>query len=266
MEIFKNIRLGFFDFIKAIKMIRFWSYFGLHDVKMRYQRSILGPFWITLSTLIMITALSFLYSGLLGEDMADYVPYIGLGLIFWYFISITINESCLCFIDYDELMKQISIPIFVYIFRVITRNFIVLFHNLILLIPLYIFSNLSFSLLSILFFIVNLFLVGLVFSFLGITLGILSSRYRDIPPTITNVTQVLFFLTPVLWMPSSVDGRKIAIFILDLNPFNHVLKSIRDPFLFDQFFNLEIIVLILILSVIAFYLVGKYSKRIVMWI
>ena len=261
MEIFKYIRLGFFDFINAIKMIRFWSYFGLHDVRMRYQRSVLGPFWITLSTLIMIAALSFLYSGLLGEEMADYVPYIGLGLIFWYFISITVNESCMCFIDYDELMKQISIPVFTYIFRVVTRNFIVLLHNLILLIPLYSFSNLTFSFQSIFFFMVNLFLVGLVFSFLGIILGIMSSRYRDIPPTITNVTQVLFFLTPVLWMPSSVEGRKLAILILDLNPFNHILKAIRD-----QFINVDIFILLLILSGFAFFLVGKYSKRIVMWV
>lgn len=266
MEIFKNIRLGFFDFINAIKMIRFWSYFAFHDVRMRYQRSVLGPFWITLSTLIMIVALSFLYSSLLGEEMADYVPYIGLGIIFWYFISITVNESCMCFIDYDELMKQINVPIFTYIFRVVTRNFIVLLHNLILLIPLYLFSNLSFSFLSIFFFIVNLFLVGLVFTFLGIILGILSSRYRDVPPTITNVTQVLFFLTPVLWMPSSIEGRKLTILFLDLNPFNHILKSIRDPFLVSQFFNVEIIILVLVLSVFAFFLVGKYSKRIVMWV
>jgi hypothetical protein len=38
-----------------------WSALGWHDIRQRYRRSVLGPFWFTLSTIIMVGVLNSLF-------------------------------------------------------------------------------------------------------------------------------------------------------------------------------------------------------------
>ena len=70
---------------------------GWYDVRQHYRRSVLGPFWLTLSMGIMVGALGFLYGGLFGHSMQDYLPYLALGLIFWGFMASFMTEGCTVF-------------------------------------------------------------------------------------------------------------------------------------------------------------------------
>src|SRR6218665_196386 len=51
-----------------------WAALGWHDIRQRYRRSVLGPFWFTLSTLILVAVLGVLYSTLLGQEITEYLP------------------------------------------------------------------------------------------------------------------------------------------------------------------------------------------------
>ena len=42
------------DLMGSIAQWQLWAYLGLQDIKLRYRRSILGPFWITLSMAMTI--------------------------------------------------------------------------------------------------------------------------------------------------------------------------------------------------------------------
>ena len=63
------------------------------DIKLRYRGSLLGPFWLTLSTAVMIGAIGFLYAGLFHQDVAKYLPYLSISLIFWGFLSTLTAEG-----------------------------------------------------------------------------------------------------------------------------------------------------------------------------
>jgi ABC-type polysaccharide/polyol phosphate export permease len=63
---------------------------------------------------------------------------------------------------------------------------------------------------------------------MALAAGILSTRFRDIPPVIQNVLQVVFFVTPVFWSIESLPSR--PAFVL-LNPFNDLLELVRTPLL-----------------------------------
>ena len=56
----------------------------------------------------------------------------------------------------------------------------------------------------------------------------LTSRFRDIPPIVTSLVQILFFVSPILWKPEQVPAR--AVFV-DGNPFFHLLNIVRQPLL-----------------------------------
>src|SRR5262249_30677097 len=46
-------------------------------------------------------------------------------------------------------------------------------------------------------------------------LGMVSARYRDVPPIVMNFVQVIFFLTPIFWPPEALG---IWMQALPLNP------------------------------------------------
>ena len=61
---------------------------------------------------------------------------------------------------------------------------------------------------------------------LGMLLGTLCARFRDIPPIVATITQMMFLLTPILWRPDQIPGR--ALFYL-LNPFYYLVEIVRAP-------------------------------------
>jgi lipopolysaccharide transport system permease protein len=78
-----------------------------------------------------------------------------------------------------------------------------------------------------------LFIPGLILflinaAWISLAVGVLSTRYRDIPQVIANALQVIFFLTPIFWSPESLPNR--PAFVL-LNPFYHLIEIVRAPLL-----------------------------------
>src|SRR4051794_30344135 len=57
------------------------------DIKNRYRGSVLGPFWLTLSTAVMVVALGLLYSSLFKLPLAGYLPFLAVSLIVWNMIA-----------------------------------------------------------------------------------------------------------------------------------------------------------------------------------
>src|SRR5436305_3892334 len=75
-----------------------WAALALQDIKLRYRGSVLGPFWLTISTLVMVVAMGLIYGRLFHVDTANYLPYLALGLIVWGAFSSMITEGCETFL------------------------------------------------------------------------------------------------------------------------------------------------------------------------
>ena len=54
---------------------------GWLDIRLRYRGSVLGPFWLTLSTAVMVGALGVLYAKLFGMTLEDYLPFMALSMV-----------------------------------------------------------------------------------------------------------------------------------------------------------------------------------------
>lgn len=200
---------------------------GWLEIKQRYRRSVLGPFWLTLSSGVMIACMGPLYGRLFNLDLANYLPYLAVSLILWTLISGLINESCQVFIMAEGFIKQIKLPHTVHVMRVIWRNGIIFVHNLIIVaLVLVVFPpgwdwHLLLLPFAVLMLAVNAIWVGLL-------LGLLCARFRDIPLVINSLLQVAFFLTPVMWKPEMLGRHQWA---LQWNPLYYFLEIIRAPLL-----------------------------------
>jgi len=225
-----NVRLAFIDLLAGIKLYDIWITLSWFDIRQRYRRSVLGPFWITLSAGITIFSMGFIYSTLFDFDKVEYVEYLAVGYICWAFISSTINEACTIFVASESMMKQIKLPLSVYLYRMLFRNILVFLHSFIVVILLLAITNdLNYMILIVPFAVL---VVSSLLMNLSLVLGILGTRFRDILPLTGNAMQLLFFITPVMW-PAEMLLNKAADFswIVVYNPFYHLIELIRGPLL-----------------------------------
>lgn len=204
-----------------------WWSFALHEVKQRFRRSVIGPFWMTLSMGIFVAALGFVMSKLFGQDVNWFIPYLATGIIFWNLYTSIINESCTAFIAAEGYIRNVPMPISVHFYRMIARNLIVWLHNMVIYLLVFIIfqHDVNWYYLN---FILGLFLFLLIGSISGLILAILSTRYRDIPQMVASVLQVVFFITPVFWSVKTFPDRPVFI---HWNPIYHLLEIVRAPLL-----------------------------------
>jgi ABC-2 type transport system permease protein/lipopolysaccharide transport system permease protein len=242
-----------------------WTTLGLHDIKQRYRRSMLGPFWITISMGIMIAALGTLYSQIFQVEINEYLPYLAAGLFSWALIANIINDSCQVFIGGEHLIKQLSAPLSIYVYRMLWSNLLLAAHN----VWVYVITAMLFSVevnWATLLFLPALALLVLNGIWIGLFLGLFSVRFRDVPMTVQSITQVMFFITPIFWRPDMLPGRAL---LLDANPFYHFITILRAPLL-GQVPPLEHWLAVLMTALvgwgIAFLLYSAYRWRIAYWV
>jgi ABC-type polysaccharide/polyol phosphate export permease len=204
-----------------------WLAMGLQDIRKRYRRSVLGPFWLTISMGVMISAMGLVWGIIFNQQMDEYLPYLCAGFVMWGFISTLMIEGATAFIAAEGMIKQLNAPLSIYVYGVVWRNFVILLHNIwiLFLVQLW-FGKLPgwVALMSI----PGIALLALNGMWVGLLLGVLSARFRDIPQIVANIVQVMFFVTPIIWRPSMMPERAI---ILDVNPFYYALSIVRDPLL-----------------------------------
>lgn len=223
---------AFKDLVQGAKQRELWLMLGLQDIKQRYRRSVLGPFWITIATGVMALALGLLYSMLFQLPLADFLPHVTVGLIMWNFISGAIKEGSTIFIDNEGLIKQLPAPLSVHVYRLVWRQTLFLGHNLIIwLLLILIFPRTlgwEFFLVipGMLLLIVNGVWVAMFF-------GIVATRFRDVAPLLEALTQLLFYVTPIVWTTKTLTDQGGAVAdrarIAEINPLYHYLEIVRAP-------------------------------------
>lgn len=217
------------DFVDTLNRLSLVNRLSWHDIRGLYRRSIIGPFWLTISMGIIIACIGIIFGTIFGKPMGDYLPFLAVGLIIWAFLTDTIKESCMAFISAEALIKQLPLPLFLHVVRVIWRNVIVLSHNLLILPIVYFVMGVELKV-TVLIAIPALFLVALFLSWLGLLVAMLCARYRDLPQIIGSFLLAGFYITPVIWMPELLVDR-LGSNVLDFNIFYHLLEIIRAPLL-----------------------------------
>lgn len=238
------------------------------DIRQAYRRSAVGPFWLTIGMAVQIVTMGLVFGLIFRTNLADYLPFLAISIIFWGLISTTINDGCLTFIDSEAMIKQLNLPFLTYVIRTVWRNLISLAHNLVLLPFLFLVFwklpgiEMIASLPGLLLLVFNL-------SWLVLLLGMISARFRDMPPIVLSITTIAFYVTPVMWYPKLIENNELAHLMLGLNPIYHWLQIVRLPLL-GQWPTLENWGLALISAALGWTLTlvvfKKYRNMIAYWV
>lgn len=120
------------DLRAGLRRYELWAFLGWREVKKHYSRSVLGPFWLTLSMGILVSALGVLYAGIFGMDVSSYLPFLAVGFIMWGLVGGSITGACTVFSAQASSVHQIRLPLSIYLYQFIWMQIITFAHNFVI--------------------------------------------------------------------------------------------------------------------------------------
>tara|TARA_R110002072_G_scaffold1029_4_gene8549 strand:+ start:358 stop:1329 length:972 start_codon:yes stop_codon:yes gene_type:complete len=258
-----------------------WWRLALLDIRSRYRRTKIGPFWNVLSVAILVVALGFVYALLWQVPYTTYLPYFAAGYVTWVFITGTMNEHSNSFMAGANMIRSMTMPVTLHIVRPLTKNIVIFFHALIVYIVAAV--ALQYELenpFALLLAPVGLVILSANLLWIGIVLAVLCSRYRDFIQVVTSVLQIAFFVTPIFWyrteLLQDVNGDGISeeqgladLILANLNPFYHMVDVVRGPLIGHVPEMTTYIVTIsaaVIGLIFSLFILGRSRGRIAYWV
>ncbi len=235
------------DIGQALARRALWLAMAWQDIRQRYRGSMLGPFWVTINMGIMVGMLSLIYGRLFDTDERQYLPF-------------------LMFVVADRYIKQTRLPVTLFAFRLLARNLIVLAHNFVVYVVVAAAVGLNPGWTALLA-IPGLALGAFCLFWIGLLFAMLGARFRDFPQIVNSVIQVLFYITPILWQPQQLAGRRYLL--VDFNPVYYFIEIVRAPLMGHAppagYWKVTILIALAI-TAIVFPLFRRFRGRVAYWV
>lgn len=249
----------------GIRVAPLWWRLGLDQTTSRFQRSILGPFWMACNLLVVAFALAFIVGGLMGVDLSKSYPQVVAGLLAWSLVGVTIADAQAIFLFNAGLMQSQRLPLTFYVFlhalKAITNFVTQMLAFWAMMLVLGRFTLPHWTLLP------GVVLILLNVCFLGFIIAIPSTRFRDIGYMMGFLVQMIFYITPVFWLRDQMSAQRR--WVADFNPLAHQIELLRAPLTghapaaMDWWWTLGTTGAF---GLIALLLLAKFGKRVVFWL
>jgi len=255
------------DLLRGFSKRELWGRLGWLDVKRRYRRTTIGPFWTSITLAIYVVSVGTVGAALWHQDIYEYLPFLVSGMIVWTLVSSIIVESCNLLIAGQPLFRSIRFDYSILAYALVWRNFLVLLHNFVvyfLVVLLLKPQLLSFTALLAL---PGLALVVVNGVWVSLLLGMICLRFRDVPPLVNSAIQISMLITPLFWPADTLVGIRRVVFV-DINPLYHVLDVVRAPLLGRVPATISYVVMIAMTIVgwwVTYAMFKRFRKRIAYW-
>lgn len=193
---------------------------------LRYRRTALGYLWTLINPLLMMSVMALVFSALFKADLKTFAVFLFAGMIPWSFFNSVVTQSGTSYINNEGLIKKIYLPKIIFPLSISVALLIdsVLSFIALFVIILALDGALSWSLLFIPVSFALLFMFALG---VGLIMSIATVFFRDLQHVILIAMQGLFFLTPVLYKHSALEGK--VGWLVGLNPVTPFIELFRAP-------------------------------------
>jgi len=254
------------DILDGFELNWLWTRLAHQDMRLRYRGSLLGPFWQTITTVVMIGSMGYIYAKLFHVELHEYLPMLTVGLIFWNFVAGMITEGCGTFDSVRGMIQQVKLPLSLHAYRLVYRNVLILAHSFVIIpIVLVLFPH-PIQWLRLFEIIPALLLTVINGVAVSILLGMICARFRDVPPVVGSIVQVVFFVTPIVWPPEALGSNQ---WWAVLNPLYTAIDVMRAPLLGQPTspHSWWILVLVTLCNcAVSFMFFSRFRARIAFWV
>lgn len=213
------------DFARAARLWRLALDGAWMDWRKRYSRSVLGVAWVFVMFAAFVGVKIVVFGAMSPYELSFFAQWLTIGFLLWQFIASSLTDGCTVFIGNERWIKANVYPFSSFVFQSVCRNTIQLGVSAVFLVLLFLVFPVA-DPVALLWFAPGLFVFLLTAVWIQLLLGVAAARFRDISHLVQTLTRLLFFLSPILWVPGQF-GRFGAIAYY--NPVTHYLAIIRDP-------------------------------------
>ena len=249
IELFTDL----FSSIKASRELT-WS-LTIRDVTSKYRQTILGYFWAIFPP--VLTSLLFIFlqkSSIINISSNLNVPYpvfIFSGSILWLLFTDSLNAPLRILQSNKSMLAKINFPREALLLSAFLQVMLDFFIRYVILLVVVFYFNYTLSW-GILFYPILSVLICLFGMVLGIFLIPVGMLYSDITSAIPIVTQLWFFITPVIYDISLSSSTSI---FFKLNPITYLFVAVRNTFLYGNFIQyLPILIVYFSILLIALFI------------
>ncbi len=215
------------EIYRALFSWRIWWVIARDDVIGRYRRTALGPTWLIVAQAAWIGGIYILRDVWSHDNNSFYVLFLSASLASWGLISGIILDAPIIFVRSKGYIESYPLPLPIYAVRSIAGAFVAFFHMLVVYLVVAIFQ-MRLPGLPVLGLIPAWGLIALFGFGLGLALGPIGARFRDIGPAIASIINLLFILSPVFWLPTPAQLHSLVVV---LNPLYYLIEIARAPLL-----------------------------------
>ena len=255
------------DLLRGFRKRELWGRLGWLDVKRRYRRTTIGPFWTSITLAFYVLTVGTVGAAIWHQNIYDYLPFLVSGMIVWTLVSSIILESCSLFIAGQSLFRNIRFDYSVLAYALVWRNFLVLLHNFAVYFLVVVVLKPSLLGFTALLAVPGLALVLVNAVWVSLLFGMFCLRFRDVPPLVASVMQIAMLITPLFWPADTLTGIRRFVFI-DLNPLYHVVDIVRAPLIGQMPDPISYGVMIAMTIGgwwLTYEMFGRFRKRIAYW-
>ncbi|HEY2229704.1 MAG TPA: ABC transporter permease [Xanthobacteraceae bacterium] len=255
------------DIVGGLWKTDLWGRLGWLDVKRRYRRTMLGPFWTSISLAMYVLGVGLVGAGLWHQNASQFLPFLASGMVAWLLVSTVINESCTLLVSGHALFRNVTFEYSILAYALVWRNLITFLHNLVVWLLIVVVLRPQALGFTTLLAIPGVLLIALNGVWISLLCGMFCLRFRDVTPLVSSILQIGMLVTPIFWPPESLEGSRRLLFV-ETNPLHHMVNVVRSPLLGDvpEITSYVVVVLITIGGWYLTYIVlRRFRSRIAYW-
>ncbi len=207
------------------------------DFRVKYQGSVLGYLWTLLNPLFMFGILYFVFTVAfpLGKGIEYYPAYLILGLVMWNFFLEAVVTGMGSIVGHGDMIRKVSIPKYTIVISSTVMALINFILNLtvVAIVMILVKVDLTWNVLYFPLVILEMFIFA---TGLGFLFSALLVKFRDMTNIWDIVSQALFYLSPLLWLPHVIANQssEYMLKVLMLNPLAQIIQDARWALITDQ--------------------------------
>jgi ABC-type polysaccharide/polyol phosphate export permease len=255
------------DIFGGLLKTALWGRLGWLEVKRRYRRTMIGPFWTSISLAMYVVAVGAVGAGLWHQDIQEYLPFLASGMVAWLLISTIINEACSLMVTGHALFRNVSFEYSILAYALVWRNLIVFFHNLVVYALIVLLLRPELIGFTALLAIPGVILVAVNGVWISLLCGMFCLRFRDVTQLVASVIQISMLITPIFWPADQLVGSRRLIFV-ETNPLYHLVDIVRAPLLGKVPGITSYVVVVLIAAggwYLTYLMLRQFRRRISYW-
>ena len=195
------------------------------DMRHRYVRSLLGPFWMSLQMAIVVAVLGSVIGQMSNADVLTRLPMLALSMTAWTFLNSVVLDATTALQNSASLIRDRALPPVIFLLQCTFRQGLFALHNACVPLVLWLIlsphdlSHALAALPGLLLFVISTFALSLV-------LGAMATRYRDLKPIIESTLMLAFLASPIIWSSEMINHSST---VMRINPLTHLFAVWREP-------------------------------------